>query len=81
MNASDWLTVVSGVISTVGFVILFRAAPKHWVFAALDGYLLITDEERAAAFCGENLHFVAVHFDMYHTVWGGDVALKPVKVA
>ena len=42
---------------------------------ALDGYLLSCHEERAAALSGKNLHFVTVHFNMYHTVRRGNIAL------
>lgn len=31
------IKIVAGVISTVGFAIIFRLKPSHWPFAALDG--------------------------------------------
>lgn len=33
------LKIVAGVISTVGFAIIFRLKPAHWLFAAVDGLL------------------------------------------
>ena len=51
------------------------------LLAAFDGYLLIGNDERAAAFGSEHAHLVAVHFDMYHTMWGWNVAFYPVEVA
>lgn len=31
------IKIVAGVISTVGFAIIFRLKPSHWLFAAIDG--------------------------------------------
>ena len=31
------IKIIAGVISTVGFAIIFRLKPSHWVFAAVDG--------------------------------------------
>ena len=31
------IKIVAGAISTLGFAILFRLKPSHWVFAVLDG--------------------------------------------
>ncbi|MBO5066195.1 MAG: threonine/serine exporter family protein [Clostridia bacterium] len=43
------IKIIAGVISTVGFAIIFRLKPSHWVFAAIDGlfacffYFLFTE--------------------------------------
>ena len=31
------IKIIAGVISTVGFAIIFRLKPSHWAFAAVDG--------------------------------------------
>ena len=33
------IKIIAGAISTLGFAILFRLKPAHWLFAALDGLL------------------------------------------
>lgn len=33
------IKIIAGFISTIGFAILFRLKPVHWIFAALDGLL------------------------------------------
>lgn len=43
------IKIIAGVISTVGFAIIFRLKPSHWLFAAIDGlvacslYFLLTE--------------------------------------
>ena len=34
-----FIKIIAGVISTVGFAIIFRLKPSHWAFAAVDGLL------------------------------------------
>ncbi len=31
------MKIIAGVVSTVGFAIIFRLKPSHWAFAAIDG--------------------------------------------
>lgn len=33
------IKIIAGFISTIGFAILFRLKPVHWIFAAIDGLL------------------------------------------
>ena len=33
------IKIIAGVISTIGFAIIFRLKPSHWAFAAIDGLL------------------------------------------
>lgn len=33
------IKIIAGVISTIGFAIIFRLKPSHWAFAAVDGLL------------------------------------------
>ncbi len=33
------IKIIAGVISTVGFAIIFRLKPSHWLFAAVDGLI------------------------------------------
>lgn len=33
------IKIISGFISTIGFAILFRLKPVHWIFAGIDGLL------------------------------------------
>ncbi len=43
------LKIIAGFISTIGFAIIFRLKPSHWIFAAIDGllacvfYFVLTD--------------------------------------
>lgn len=39
MNTSIIIKIIAGVIGTVGFAILFRLKPLHWVYAGIDGLL------------------------------------------
>ncbi len=33
------IQIIAGVIGTVGFAVLFRLKPSHWILAAIDGFL------------------------------------------